>query len=57
MTWPLKSIYLRSNSVSTIEFKVFTNLMNMNLSKNWETAKDREAWHSPWSCKESEMTQ
>ena len=47
MTWPLKSIYLRSNSVSTIEFKVFTNLMNMNLSKNWETAKDREAWHSP----------
>ena len=25
---------------------IITNLMDMNLSKLWETAKDREAWHA-----------
>ena len=32
--------------------------MDMNLSKLWETVKDREAWHacSPWGNKDSDTT-
>ena len=34
--------------------------MDMSLSKLWEIVEDREAWRaarSPWSCKESDMTE
>ena len=37
-----------------------TDSMDMSLSKLWETAKDREAWHatySPWDRKESDATE
>ena len=36
-----------------------TNSMDMNLSKLWETVKDREDWraYGPWSCKESDRTE
>ena len=36
-----------------------TNSMDMNLSKFQKIVKDREvlACYSPWSCKESDMTQ
>ena len=35
-----------------------TDSMDMNLSKLWETVKDREAWHAyiPWGNKDSDTT-
>ena len=32
-----------------------TDSMDMNLSKLWETVKNREAWY-PWGCKELNRT-
>ena len=34
-----------------------TDSMDMSLSKLQETAKDREAWCSPWGCKELDVSQ
>ena len=31
--------------------------MDISLSKLWELAVDREAWHSPWVCKESDTAE
>ena len=31
--------------------------MDISLSKLWELAMDREAWHSPWVCKESDTAE
>ena len=33
-----------------------TDSIDMSLSKLWELVKDREE-HSPWGCKESDMTE
>ena len=40
-------------------FGSITNSMNVNLSKLWETVKDRGAWHTAvhgWGHKESDIT-
>ena len=34
-----------------------TDSMDMSLSKLQEMVKNREAWHSPWSHKDSDMTE
>ena len=33
------------------------NSVDMSLSKLWEIVKDRDAWHAPWSFKESDTTE
>ena len=41
------------------EMDDITDSMDMSVSKLWELVMDREAWYacSPWSCKESDMTE
>ena len=34
-----------------------TDLTHMSLGKFWELVMDREAWHGPWGCKESDATE
>ena len=36
----------------------FTDLVDTNLSKLWETVNNREAWHAtaPWGHKEADRT-
>ena len=34
-----------------------TDLTHMSLGKFWELVMDREAWHGPWGCKESDTTE